>query len=702
MLIPRWLCNGLLAASLMSIAFAATPPARAQTTLESPAVEAQITSLIAQMTLAEKISLCHANAKFTVAGIPRLGIPSLTLSDGPHGVREELGRNSWIPAGMKNDAGTYLPTGSALAATWNVELARRFGEVLGAEARARKKDIILGPGINIDRTPLGGRTFEYYSEDPCLISKMVVPDIQGIQSQDTAACVKHFALNNQELDRAHVDVEVDERALREIYLPGFRAAVEQAGAWAVMGAYNRFRGQPICQSPHLIKDILDGDWHFDGVLMTDWNIAGLQTVPAALAGLDLEMGTNGPYEKYRFATPLLDAVNAGQAPVSIIDEKVRRMLRLMFRVHLLGGEPRKAGSYNTPEHQQTARDVAAEAMVLLKNNGVLPLDIGNIKTLAVIGENATGYAFGVENPATIRQMIDAAVAIAAKADAVLVFAGESHRYDTEGSDRRDIDLHDHQNELIDAVLAANPKTAVFLIGGSPVAMPWADKAPAIVWTWYAGMEAGNVMADIAFGDVNPSGKLPFTMPRRLADTPAEVAGEYGPTKERYNEGLLVGYRWYDTKKIDPLFCFGHGLSYTSFKYGDLNISVPGAGDAEGKNDGKTGGADTANAAGDVGGGNITASLDVTNTGRRAGREVVQLYVAVANSKIERPAKELKAFTKIMIEPGKTARVQLTLDRKDLAYYDVASDSWKVEPADYQVLVGSSSRDIRSAGKFTIP
>jgi beta-glucosidase len=677
---------------------------------------ARIEKILKKMTLEEKVALCHADSKFSVAGIPRLGIPALHLSDGPHGVREEISHDSWQPAGRDDDYSTYLPTGTALAATWNVEMARRFGDVLGAEARERGKDVILGPGINIQRTPLCGRNFEYLGEDPCLTARMIVPEIRAIQSHDVAACVKHFALNNQELDRDWVNVDVDEQTLREIYLPGFEAAVREARVRCVMGAYNQFRGGPCCQSAHLIRDILKGEWGFRGVLMTDWNVRGIDTWTAATNGLDLEMGTALPYDEFYFARPLREAVANGSVPVAVLDEKVRRMLRLMFEIRAMGGK-RETGSRNTPEHQKTARAIAAEAMVLLKNESVLPFDKRKIKRLAVIGENATvkhahgGWSSEIKTPYEITPLegiakkagdsveiiraqgyktapqisdeadvalIGEAVAAAKKADAVILVVGQNHRLDTEGSDRPDMKLHFGQNELIEAVLAANPNTAIVLVGGSAVEMPWIAKAPAVLQAWYAGMEGGSALADILFGDTNPSGKLPFTFPAKLADSPAHALGEYQAGHVEYKEGLLVGYRWFDTKKIEPLFPFGHGLSYTAFEYGDLKIE-----NAQAKD-----------------GAVARVTLDLKNSGKREGAEVVQIYVqGPADSKIARPAKELRAFQKVFLRPGEHRTVRLALRARDFSYYDVAGKTWRIEPGTYNVLAGSSSRDMRLNSTF---
>lgn len=676
---------------------------------EDPRVE----RLLGRLSLDEKVALCHADSKFGVPGVARLGIPRLMLSDGPHGVREEIKADSWEVAGWSHDFSTYLPTGTALAATWNPGLARRFGEVLGAEARFRGKDVILGPGINIHRTPLCGRNFEYQSEDPCLVARMVVPLIQGIQSQDTAACVKHYALNNQELDRANVNVEVDERTLREIYLPGFEAAVREAGVKTVMCAYNQVRGESCAQNTHLIKDILKGEWGFKGLLISDWNVLHFTTTGAALAGLDLEMGTEKPYDQFFFATPLKQAVERGEVPMSALDDKVRRRLRLQLGLKALDGE-RKPGAFNTPAHQALARDVAAEAMVLLRNQGLLPFSRQGLKRLAVIGPNATlkqahgGDSSGLKalyeitpfeglarklggevsisfaqgyDPASSTQddrLIAQAVEAAKQADAVVLVAGQTHAQDSEGADRATLALPGCQDRLIPAVLAANPRTVVVLIGGSPVALPWYEQAPAVLQAWYAGMHGGDALADILFGDLNPSGKLPFTFPKRLEDVGAHALGDYRQERVAYREGLLVGYRWFDTKDIAPLVPFGHGLSYTTFAYDALKVA-PGRGEVA-----------------------ATVSFRLANTGRRAGAEVAQLYISgPSGTQIFRPAQELRAFRKVRLGAGQGTRVDLRLTRRDLSTWDEATKAWVVEPGTYTLRVGSSSRDLRLKGSLLV-
>ena len=671
----------------------------------SAATSSLVESLLSKMTLEEKAVLCRGNSPWDFGGVPRLGVPHMVVTDGPHGVRFK--------------GPSYLPTATALAATWNPGLALKYGTTLGEESRFNGYDVQLGPGVNIHRTPLGGRNFEYFGEDPFQISQMVVPVIKGIQSMDMSACIKHFALNNQELDRMDVNVVVDERALQEIYLPAFKAAVQQGDVHCVMGAYNRFAGQPCCENKHLIMDLLKGEWGFNGVLMSDWGVRNLDAVNAATNGLDVEMSFGN---NQMFGKELPAAVQSGKLPLAILDGKARRVLRLVIENKMMTPDVRQKGSIDLVAHAAVARNVAAEAIVLLKNNGILPLDAGKIKTLVVIGENATaeharggdssgvnakyeitplealkkklgdrvkiiyepGYTqnavlpddTGAKNisgndvvtPEHAAEMRARAVAAARTADAVLIFAGQSHRYDTEGGDRNDMKLHHGQNALIAEVVAANPKTAIFLVGGSEVEMPWIDKAPALLQAWYAGMEGGNAMADIAFGDVNPSGKLPFTFPKHLEDSPAHALGEYKASNCVYREGIEVGYRYFDKHNIEPLFPFGHGLSYTTFELSGMKIS--------------NGPAD------------IQVTVNVKNSGKRAGAEVVQIYVDQPGSSVARPVRELKGFKKIYLEPGEQQTVKVDLDQTAFAYWNVTAHDWKIDPAPFFIEVGCSSRDIR--------
>ena len=596
---------------------------------EKVQMEKRIEKLIKKMTLEEKVGLLHGNSKFYVAGVERLGIPEWSLSDGPHGVRAEINRHDWAYAGWTNDSASYFPTGTAFAAAWNPELAYRRGEVLGEEARWRKKDVLLGPGVNIIRSPLCGRNFEYMSEDPYMNSVLAVAYIKGLQSRDVACSVKHFAVNNQETNRTTVDVECSERALREIYLPAFKAAVQEGGALTVMAAYNKFRGEFCAENNYLVRKILRNEWGFDGVYVTDWGAAH-STVPSMEAGLDLEMGTLiDKYEDWYYANPLIEAVKSGKIPMSLVDEKVGDVLRVMIKTNVL--DPKKRfgpGSMNTKEHQQATYDAAAEAIVLLKNqNNLLPLDFSSIKSLAVIGDNATRkhsngglsseikavyevtplealrakwgdkvdirFAQGYEKLSTFVEgsnngqssgtfssktqesdaLLKEAVEVARTSDVALLVCGLNHDYDTESFDRLNMDIPYGQVELIQEVVKANPRTIVVMIAGSPLNMAAVDIcSPAIVWAWFNGMEGGNALVDVLSGKVNPSGKMPFTTPVSLDQSPAHALGNFPgrDLKVNYEEDILVGYRWFDTKGLPVVYPFGYGLSYTTFDYSNLN------------------------------------------------------------------------------------------------------------------------------------
>ncbi|RKR80778.1 beta-glucosidase [Mucilaginibacter gracilis] len=690
--------------------------------LVNPATEAKITTLIKKMTLQEKVNMIHANSSFTSAGVARLGIPELTTSDGPHGVRVEHGRG-WDVVPNVNDAGTYLPTGNCLAATWNPALGYAFGSVLGSEAKYRGKDVILGPGINIIRSPLNGRNFEYQSEDPFLVSKMVVGYIKGVQDQGISACVKHFAANNEEVDRFTVNVEMSERALREIYLPGFKAAVTLGGANTVMGAYNKFRGQYATENKYLVNKVLKGEWGFKGVLISDWG-AVHNTMEALQNGTDLEMGSDIgtpplKYNKFYMGDTVVTLVNSGKVPVALIDDKVRRILRVMFKTHMINGG-RTPGAYNTQAHQNTALKVAEEGIVLLKNEGkLLPLQKNNIKSIAVIGQNAErpnaygggssqikakyeitplqglknllgsnvkiSYAQGYKiarGQQADAQMIQEAVDAASKADVAIVYCGWTHgydynvwddnAYDAEGADKPDMHMPFGQDELLKAVLKANPKTVVVLMGGGPIDISqWVNDSKAILEGWYAGMEGGNALAKIVFGEVNPSGKLPMTFPKKLDDSPAHKLGQFPGVNGtvHYNEGIFVGYRYFDTYHVEPQFAFGHGLSYTTFGYKGLQVQKTGSRQA-------------------------SVKVTITNTGNTAGAEVVQLYVRQQKPSVERPDKELKAFDKVFLKAGESKVITLKLNSDAFAYYDDKKHSWVADSGKYDVLLGSSSRDIR--------
>ena len=698
---------------------------------EKVQMEKRIEKLIKKMTLEEKVGLLHGNSKFYVAGVERLGIPEWSLSDGPHGVRAEINRHDWAYAGWTNDSASYFPTGTAFAAAWNPELAYRRGEVLGEEARWRKKDVLLGPGVNIIRSPLCGRNFEYMSEDPYMNSVLAVAYIKGLQSRDVACSVKHFAVNNQETHRTTVDVECSERALREIYLPAFKAAVQEGGALTVMAAYNKFRGEFCAENNYLVRKILRNEWGFDGVYVTDWGAAH-STVPSMEAGLDLEMGTLiDKYEDWYYANPLIEAVKSGKIPMSLVDEKVGDVLRVMIKTNVL--DPKKRfgpGSMNTKEHQQATYDAAAEAIVLLKNqNNLLPLDFSSIKSLAVIGDNATRkhsngglsseikavyevtplealrakwgdkvdirFAQGYEKLSTFVEgsnngqssgtfssktqesdaLLKEAVEVARTSDVALLVCGLNHDYDTESFDRLNMDIPYGQVELIQEVVKANPRTIVVMIAGSPLNMAAVDIcSPAIVWAWFNGMEGGNALVDVLSGKVNPSGKMPFTTPVSLDQSPAHALGNFPgrDLKVNYEEDILVGYRWFDTKGLPVVYPFGYGLSYTTFNYSNLNT------------DKKTyDQADT-----------IQATFTLTNTGDREGAEVAQLYVSDPVCSVMRPVKELKGFKKVFLKPGESRRITLDIPVSSLAFYSEAQSQFVVEPGEFILQLGASTSDIK--------
>jgi beta-glucosidase len=693
-------------------------------------IEERVENALSLMTLEEKVALCHAQSKFSSAGVPRLGISEIWMSDGPHGIREEIKWDSWDPAGWTNDYCTAFPALTCLAATFNSALAHDYGAAIGEEARYRKKDILLGPGVNIYRTPLNGRNFEYLGEDPYLSSRMVVPYIQGVQQNGVAACVKHFALNNQEEYRGHINVNLSDRALHEIYLPAFKAAVTEGKAWSIMGSYNQLGGEHCCHNDLLLNQILKKDWRFDGVVVSDWG--GVHdTRQAALNGLDIEMGsyTNGlntgraySYNDYYLAQPFLDLLKKGEIPVSVVDDKARRILRLIFRTNMSLDRP--YGRLVCAEHSETARRVAEEGIVLLKNDKqFLPIAAGKYQKIAVIGENATRnlttgggssslkvsyeispleglvnkygkdkiiYSMGYDSgPASYDReeasasnadsLLAAAVETAKKADVVLFIGGlnKNHFQDCEGADRQSYDLPFGQNKLIAALLKVNKNIAVLLISGNAVAMPWVGEVPAIVQSWYLGSEAGNALTAVLSGEVNPSGKLPFTFPKRLQDNGANSFGKDSypgdSINEFYKEDILVGYRWHDTKKIAPQFAFGHGLSYTTFEYGKI------AADKKVYSQDET----------------IKLSFELKNTGKIAGAEAVQVYASQKKASVIRPAKELKAFEKVFLEAGESKIVTLDVKVKDLAFYNDKTKMWTVEPGEFILCNAAASDDVKS-------
>lgn len=713
----------------------------------SKPLEERVEDALQRMTLEEKVGVLHAQSKFCSRGVQRLGIPELWTTDGPHGIRPEVLWDEWEQAAWTNDSCVAFPALTALAATWNPELAELYGRSLGEEALYRGKDVVLGPGVNIYRTPLNGRNFEYMGEDPLLASRMVVPYIKGLQSNGVAACVKHYALNNNEVNRHTSNVIVDDRTLYEIYLPAFKAAVTEGGAWSIMGSYNLYQNQHGCHNKRLLCDILRDEWGFDGVVISDWG-GTHDTAEAVENGLDLEFGswtnglTNGrsnAYDNYYLADPYLKMLREGKADMATLDNKVRNVLRLIFRTAMKSDKG--FGSLCSDEHYAAARRIGAEGIVLLRNKGnLLPLDPSKPQTILVVGENAvkmmtvgggssslkvqretspldglraqapagstvvwergyvgdpTGEYNGVTSGQDLSESRSAERLIADAADAarradVVIFVGGLNKatgQDCEDSDRESLALPYNQDAVIEALVAANPHTVVVNVSGNAVAMPWADKVPAILQAWFLGSESGNSLADVIFGRVNPSGKLPMTFPVRLADVAAHAVGEYPGTKRadsdivdiRYNEGVLVGYRWFDTKKIRPLFAFGHGLSYTTFGYGKLSADASKIGPD----------------------GAMTLSVDVTNTGSRAGAETIQLYISDTKASVKRPAKELKNFAKIYLEPGQTKTVTFTVRPSDLAFFDAGAHAWKAEPGEFRAHVGAASDDIRSSLRFVL-
>ena len=699
-------------------------------------IEDKVEATLANMTLEEKVAMTHAQSKFSSAGVPRLGIPELWHTDGPHGIRPEVLWDDWDQAGWTNDSCTAFPALINLAATWNRDMAQKYGDCIGAEARYRKKDILLGPGINICRTPLGGRTFEYMGEDPYLAGQMVVPYIKGVQQNGVAACVKHFAVNNQETRRTATNSVVDDRTLYEIYLPAFKAAVQEGGAWAIMGSYNLYNGEFNCHNKKLLCDILKDEWDFDGVVVSDWG--GCRDDDQAITnGLDIEMGTwtNGlkgaasdSYANYHLANPYLERLRDGRATEEELDGKVRRILRTVYRTSM--SDTPHYGSFTSPEHFKAARDIAADGIVLLKNDGALPLKPHQGARILVVGENAykmmvvgggssnlktkyeiipldalreefegqadviwergyvgdTGTDYNkvvtgqdLSESRSQEQLLKDALEQARAAEYVIFIGGlnKSAHQDNESTDRYDLTLPYGQDAIIEALAQVTDKLVVVNISGSPVAMPWADKANAIVQAWYGGSESGHALADVLTGKINPSGKLPFTMPLRIEDGPLKTERQYPGIKEEgkqwwqeyYEEGVFVGYRWYDTKGIAVQYPFGHGLSYTSFELSNAKAKRCGKG--------------------------FKVSATLKNTGEVAGAEVVQLYINDTEASVERPTKELKGFEKVYLKPGESRKVEFTVDLQALSFFDADKHAWVAEPGEFHALLGTSSQDIRA-------
>ena len=706
---------------------------------ESRPLEERVEDALSRMTLEEKVKILHAQSKFSSAGVPRLGIPDLWTTDGPHGIRPEVLWDEWSQAGWTNDSCVAFPALTCLAATWSEEMSALYGKSIGEEARYREKDVLLGPGVNIYRTPLNGRNFEYMGEDPYLASRMVVPYIQEVQKNGVAVCVKHFALNNQESLRHQYDAIIDDRTLNEIYLPAFKAAVQEGGAWSIMGAYNLYKGQHLCHNQYILNDILKKDWGFDGAVISDWG--GCHDTDQAITnGLDLEFGTwtdgltmgatNG-YDAYYLADPYLERLRDGRASEEVLNEKARRVLRLNFRTAMRKDKPN--GSLCSPEHYDAARRIADEGIVLLKNNdNVLPISRKAGSRILVVGENAVkmmtvgggssslkvqrevlpldgiraaagegvtveferGYVGDISGSyngvvtgqdlsesRSAEELIEDACLKAKDADAVIFIGGlnKSSHQDCEDSDRFGLGLPYGQDAVIEALAKVNPRLAVVIVSGNAVAMPWVDNVNAIVEAWYCGSQSGTALADIIFGDVNPSGKLPVTFPVRLEDNGAHALGAYDPasTEAHYSEGIFVGYRWAQKKDIKPLFAFGHGLSYTTFSYSEAEISRTTMSEN----------------------GNVTVSVNVTNTGDREGKEIVQLYIGDDECSVERPVMELKAFRKVSIKPGETVKVSFPVNADMLKFY--GNDGWTLEKGSFTAYVGAASDDIRTSMKFNV-
>ena len=717
----------------------------------SRSVEERVLDALPRLSTEEKVAMTHAQSKFSSPGVPRLGIPEVWCTDGPHGIRPEVLWDEWDQAGWTNDSCTAFPALSCLAATWDREMALLFGRGIGEEARYRKKDILLGPGVNICRTPLNGRNFEYMGEDPFLAGAMVTPYVQGVQENGVAACVKHFAVNNQETRRTATNSVLDDRTLYEIYLPAFRSAVQDGGAWAIMGSYNLYNGEFNCHNKRLLLDILKGEWGFDGVVVSDWG--GARDDDQSITnGLDMEYGTwtNGlrgapsdSYNNYHLARPYLERIRDGRVGTKELDDKAARILRLIFRTSMSAGP--HYGSFNSPEHYDAARRIAAAGTVLLKNDGgLLPLNVPKGGRLLLVGENAvkkmvvgggssnlktryeitpldalrealpdaqvvwergyvgdTGSSYNkvdtgqdLSDPRSPEKLLSDALAAAKDADAVVFIGGlnKSANQDNEGTDRLDIRLPYGQDGLIEALAAEVPDLIVVNISGSPVAMPWEKSVKAIVQGWYGGSESGRALADVLTGAVNPSGRLPFTFPASLEDGPLKSERQYPGIKpegekwwqEYYDEGVFVGYRWYSSKGIPVQFPFGHGLSYTSFDYASASLSKK-----QIKAAGSYSVSDSA-----LGREAVGAVVRIANSGGRDGAEVVQLYVSAPSGGVERPVKELRGFEKVFVPAGQSKDVAISLPLRSFTRFDEASHSWVVDPGTNNVLVGSSSEDIR--------
>ena len=693
----------------------------------SQPIEARIHDALSRMTTHEKIQILHAQSKFTSAGVPRLGIRQLNMDDGPHGVREELEWNSWNPAHWTNDSIVAFPSLTCLAATWNPALSALYGNAVSEEFAFRGKDVMLGPGVNIARTPLNGRNFEYMGEDPYLAGTMVVPYIKAAQANGVGCCLKHFALNNQEVNRFGVDVKVDERTLNEIYLPAFKTAVQDGGVWTVMGSYNMWQGVHCCQNDSLLNGILKRDWGFKGAVISDWG-GVTDTWQAATGGMDIEMGsfTDGKlkesefgYNDYYLADKFEKLINDGKIPMSVLDDKASRVLRTIF---LTAMNPNKAiGSQCSEAHYAACQQIGEEGIVLLKNANLLPLDPKGKKRILVVGENATrsltqgggsselktlrdisplesikerfgsavDYAQGYSSGRAIYDVVDTvapelnarlkaeALAKAKNADIIVFIGGlnKNCRQDCENGERDTYNLSFGQDALISELAKIQKNIVVCTFGGNAFATPWIDNVKAMVHCWYLGSMAGEALANVLTGDVNPSGKLPVTFAKKLDDYAFAQYGEEAypgvDSVVNYKEGLYVGYRHFDTHRVRPQFAFGYGLSYTTFKYGKPSVSATSLTD----------------------GGSVKLTVDITNTGKREGKETVQLYIGEQHPAVERPAKELKAFEKVSLKPGETKTVTFAVTPDMLAYYSPTLHNWTADAGAYTAYVCSSSENV---------
>lgn len=734
--------NILFTTSLIALAYTSVYAEREKTPLyldDTQPIELRIEDALKRMTLEEKTRLSYAQGKFSSPGCPRLGIPELWMSDGPHGVRAEINWNDWGYSGWTSDSCTAFPALTCLAATWNTSLSADYGKAIGEEALYRGKDVLLGPGVNIYRTPLNGRNFEYMGEDPYLASELCVPYIKGVQKNGVAACVKHYALNNQELWRGHIDVNISDRALREIYLPAFKAAVEKGQVWSIMGAYNKVRGVHATHNKLLNNDILKGEWNFDGCVITDWGAAH-DTYEAAMYGLDIEMGsyTNGltsesefGYDDYYLGKNYLKMIKDGKIPMEVVDEKASRVLRLIFRTAM--NRKKGFGVMANESHYQTAYNVATEGIVLLKNEvlkdkqALLPINPAKYEKILVVGDNATrnlmaGGGSSELKPKYISTPLDAltkqfggkiefaqgymagramygneevvpeciadslrneAVEKARNSDLVIFIGGlnKNHFQDCEGGDRKSFALPFGQDKLITGLLEANKNVVVVIISGNAVEMPWVKKVPSIVQSWYLGSIGGISLRDVLTGKVNPSGKLPFSYPVKLEDCPAHHFGEMSypgdSIKQEYKEDILVGYRWYDTKKIKPLYPFGYGMSYTTYSYSKPLASKKILKDND----------------------SIQVSVKIKNTGLAKGKEIVQLYIEDEKCSLLRPKKELKGFHKVELEPNEEKTIQFHIDINDLTFFDDSKQKWIAEPGKFKAYIAASSEDIRGVVEF---